>query len=68
MGDNVDLQLVLKRVEDVLAAQEAIHAELTAVREGQNVLARLTAFSRRSVMRFSASCPPLRQSRPSQIF
>jgi hypothetical protein len=49
MGDNVDLQLVLKRVDDVLAEVKAMRGELTDLAETVRTLARSQVVMQRDI-------------------
>ena len=49
MGDNVDLQLVLKRVDDVLAEVKAMRGELVTLNESVRALARADVGIRRDL-------------------
>jgi hypothetical protein len=49
MTENVDLQLVLKRVDAVLAGQDAIRAELASLNETVRSLARSQVSMQRDI-------------------
>ena len=49
MGENIDLQLVLKRVDAVLTGQEAIRAELSSLNETVRTLARSQVTMQRDI-------------------
>jgi hypothetical protein len=49
MGENVDLQLVLKRVDAVLTGQDAIRAELASLNETVRTLARSQVTMQRDI-------------------